>query len=172
MDGLPDGDLILRPSWPLPDFAARRISYGVPLMMVPGAAVIFAMTLWVSSGMAGGFPTGVYVALAGFALAAWTAYGYDGITIIANRDRVVVMRWFRPATIMPVADLATLTRSTVETRTRRRTIDDRKVSFITNEGQCALTVDWEKFTDDDLDQLSKVTGVRQDGGWFYKNVVA
>jgi hypothetical protein len=167
MDDLPE-DLVIRPSWPLPDFGGRRISFGYPLMMVPGAVLVFATTRWVIMGMTE--PALILVALGALALAIMTAYSYDGITIAANRERVVITRWLRAATIMPVAELASLTRSTVEIHAPRRTFDERNLSFMTHEGKCILTLDWEKFTDDDLDQLCKVTGVRQDGGWFYKRV--
>jgi hypothetical protein len=168
MDDPPNGSVILRPSWPLPDFGGRRISFGYPLMLLPGAVVIFATTRWVLTGLTE--PALIVVALGGLALAIMTAYSYDGVTIAANRERVVITRWLRAATIMPVVELASLTLSTVEIHSRRRTFDERKVSFMTHEGQCILTLNWDKFTDDDLDQLSKVTGVRQDGGWFYKRV--
>lgn len=168
MDDLPAGDLLLRPSWPLPDWGGRRISYGLPLILILGAGVIFATTVSVSTGMTQGLPSGVLLALGGLVLAAWTANYYDGITIVANRERVVVTRWLRTATIVPVADLASLTLSNVQTRSRRgRLIDQHLVSFITHDGQCILTLDWGRFKDDGLDQLSKVTSVRQDGGWFY-----
>jgi hypothetical protein len=172
VDDLREGDLILRPSWPLPDLAGRRVSYGFLLMMVPGAVAVLATTrLVIMSLMQDPAEPGyIVVALGGLAFAIMVANSYDGITIAANHQRVVVTRWFRAATVMPVSDLASLTRSTVEIHAPRRTFDERQVSFITKDGQRALTVDWEKFTDDDLDQLSKVTGVRQDGGWFYKQV--
>jgi hypothetical protein len=48
-------------------------------------------------------------------------------------------------------------------------IDHAVVSFITQDGQVVASLDWGKFDDADLDQLSAVTGVRQDGGWFYKH---
>jgi hypothetical protein len=170
MDDPPNGDLVIRGRWPLPDWGGRRISYGFPLMMALGAAVIFATTRWVSMGMLFGFEElkGVVASLSGLGLAIVVANYYDGIRIAANRERVVVTRWLRTATVMPVADLASLTRATVQTHFRGRTIDNYQVSFITQTGQCVVTLDWERFTEDDLDQLSKVTGVRQDGGWFYK----
>ena len=154
----------------MPDWGGRRISYGVPLMMALGAAVIFATTRWVSMGMLLGLEElkGVVASLSGLGLAIVVANYYDGIRIAANREHVVVTRWLRTASIMPVADLASLTRSTVQTQFRGRTTDNYHVSFITQNGQCVLTLDWDRFTEDDLDQLSKVTGVRQDGGWFYK----
>ena len=171
MDDLTTGDLVLRPAWPLPDWGGQRISYGLPLMMVLAAAVIFASTRWVGMGMPVGLQelNGVIALLSGLGLATAVANYYDGITIAANREHVVITRWLRTATILPVADLASLRLSAVQTRSPRgRLIDRHHVSFITQGGQCALTVDWGPYTDDDLDQLSKVTGVRQDGGWFYK----
>jgi hypothetical protein len=173
MDALPNSEMVIRPSWPLPDWGGRRIRYGLPLMMVSGAAVIFATTRWVSVGMPLGVSelNEVVAALTGLGLAITAAIYFEGTTIAANRERVVVTRWFRVASIVPVADLASLTRSTVQVRGyRRRIVDSHQVSFITHGAQCLLTVNWDRFTDDDLDQLSKVTGVRQDGGWFYKRL--
>jgi hypothetical protein len=171
MDDLPDGDLVVRPAWPLSDWGGRRIRYGRPLMMVSGAAVLFATTRWVSVGMPLALSelNEVVAALWVLGLAIAAAIYFEGTTIAANRERVVVTRWFQVASILPVADLASLTRSTVQVRGyRRRIIDSHRVSFITQGAQCVLIVNWDRFTDDDLDQLSKVTGVRLDGGWFYK----
>ena len=171
MDDLPNADLIIRGHWPLPDWGGRRIGYGIPLMLVLGAAVIFATTRWLTVGMPLGLTelNGVVAALSGLGLAIAAANYFDGITIAANRERVVITRWLRTATIMPVADLASLKLWNVQTRAPRgRLVDHHNVSFITQDGQSVLTVDWGRFTGDDLDQLSKVTGVRQDGGWFYK----
>jgi hypothetical protein len=170
MDDLPSGDLVIRGRWPLPDWGGRQLRYGLPLMMVCGAALIFATTRWVSTGMPVGLQelNGIFAASGALVMATLAARFYDGTTIAANRERVVINRWLRTATSVPAADLASLKLSTRRARSRRgRNIDQHYVSFITRDGQCAMTLNWGPFTDYDLDQLAKVTGVRQDGGWFY-----
>ena len=170
VDDLPGGDLVIRGRWPLPQWRDRQPRYGLPLMMVCGAALIFAITRWVSSGTPLGLEkfNGILAASGALLMATIAATFYDGTTIAANRERLVITRWLREPTIVPVANLASLRLSNFQTRAPRgRLIDHHQVSFIAQDGQCILILSWGPFTDYDLDQLSKVTGVRQDGGWFY-----
>jgi hypothetical protein len=44
-------------------------------------------------------------ALALFAVAVGLAYWFDGTALIANRDRIVLTKWFRRARVVAVSDL-------------------------------------------------------------------
>lgn len=168
----PSDDLVIRPSWPLPQFGRGRLSYGIPLTMVAGAILIFSLTRWVSIGM----PTteielsGVLAVVVAAGAAVALAFVYDGVAITANRERIILKRWLQTPVVIPVVDLAAIQQSTQQVTGRNgRKYDQQIVSFIKQDGRCLTSLLWGQFTDEDLDQLSKVTGVRQDGGWFYKH---
>ena len=83
MDTLPGDEVVLRPSWPIPELGSGRTAYGIPLMMVTGAFLVFSLTRWLAVGMPHTRTelSWILMALAAAGNALVLAFLYDGITL-------------------------------------------------------------------------------------------
>ncbi len=164
-------ELVIRPYWPLQRSGEERTSYSIPCFAVAfgflGAAFVYALLGSPLDPLLGRRDSAVTFfagAIVLFAVAAIVAYWLDGIVLVANRQRIVLTKWFHQPTVVAISDLGRIFLCTTNWGYIARN-GYPTMFFFTRDGRCAISL-YARFRDDDLAKLWAMIGIKPEGSWW------
>jgi hypothetical protein len=166
-------DLVIRPYWPLQRPGKERTSYSVPCFAVAtgllGVAFIYALSGSSLDKLFGhaNVSMNLFVwAVILFGAAAYLAYYYDGIALLANRERIVLRKWFREPRVFAISDLSRIVLCSIYGEHAYGPVDDWRpaVLFFNGDRRCVMSL-YARFRGEDLARLWAQIGIKPEGSW-------
>jgi hypothetical protein len=165
-------DLIIRATWPVGQRSEGRTSYAIPCFAVAFGflcgAVVYTLLGSPLDTLLGRRFAAVdlfALALALFAVASILAYWFDGAVLIANRERIVLRRWFRKPRVLAIRDLSRIVLCTIDSEYLRAPYNwVPAIFFFNRDGRCVMSL-YSRFRGEDLAQLWAMIGIKPEGSW-------
>jgi hypothetical protein len=167
-------DLVIRPIWPLSQAGDERTSYSVPCFaMATGllcVAFVYALSGSPLDALFGHANVSINLFVWAFILfgaSAYLAYYFDGIVLLANRDRMVLRKWFREPRVVAISDLSRIVLCSINgefSRGPARNPWRPAILFFNREGRCVMSL-YARFRGEDLAKLWAMIGIRPEGSW-------
>ena len=105
------------------------------------------------------------LALACFVVASILAYLFDGTVLIANRERIVLRRWFRKPRVLAIRDLSRIVLCSIDSEYLRGPNNwVPAIFFFNRDGRCVMSL-YSRFRGEDLAQLWAMIGIKPEGSW-------
>jgi hypothetical protein len=167
-------DLVIRPYWPLRRPGEERTSYSGPCFAV-ATGLLCVVFVYALSGSPLDALFGhrkvseaLFVwAFILFGLATLATYYFDGIVLLANRDRIVLRKWFREPRVFAVSDLSRIVLCSIHgefSRGPARNPWRPAILFFNREGRCVMSL-YARFRGEDLAKLWAMIGIKPEGSW-------
>jgi len=165
-------DLVVRPYWPLQRSREDRTSYSVPCFAVATGLLCVAF-VYVLSGSPvdarfghANVSMNLFIwAFILFGVAIYLAYYFDGIVLLANRDRIVLRKWFREPRVVAISDLSRIVLCSINRESARGPAYWRPaVLFLNRDGRCVMSL-YARFRGEDLAKLWAMIGITPEGSW-------
>ena len=164
-------DLVIRAYWPVQQRGEGRTSYSIPCFAVAfgflGVAIVYALLGAPLVGLLGPRLDSVDVfATAGafFMGAIGLAYWFDGTSLIVNRERIVLTKWFRKPRAVAIRDLGRIVLCSVDNKFFYSPNRLPAIFFFNRDGRCVMSL-YARFRQDDLAQLWSMIGIKPEGSW-------
>lgn len=165
-------DLVLRADWPVGQRGEGRTSYGIPCFAVAsgvlGVAIVYTLLgspLDTLFGPRFGAVDLFAMAIGLFAVATILGYWFDGTVLIANRDRIVLRKWFRKPRVFAISDLSRIVLCTIDSEYLRAPYNwVPAIFFFNRDGHCVMSL-YSRFRGEDLAQLWAMIAIKPEGSW-------
>jgi hypothetical protein len=165
-------ELVIRATWPLGQRSEGRTSYAIPCFALAFGflcvALVYALLgspLDTLLGPRFGAVDLFALALAFFVVASILAYLFDGTVLIANRERIVLRRWFRKPRFLALRDLSRIVLCSIDSEYLRGPNNwVPAIFFFNREGRCVMSL-YSRFRGEDLAQLWAMITVKPEGSW-------
>jgi hypothetical protein len=164
-------DLVIRAYWPLQESGEGRTSYSIHCFAVASGflCVAFAYALLGSPldtllGRRFGAVDLFAGALGLFVVASILAYWFDGTALVANRERIVLKKWFRKPRVVVIQDLGRIVLCSVDNKFYYSPYRLPAILFFNRDGRCVMSF-YARFRQEDLAQLWSMIGIKPEGSW-------
>jgi len=165
-------DLVIRACWPVGQRGDARTSYTIPCFAlasgVLGVAIIYTLLGSPFATLLGPrFSTVALFAwpLGLFAVASILAYWFDGTALIANRERIVLKKWFRKPKVVALRELGRIVLCSTDSDYLRGPNNWLPaILFFNRDGRCVMSL-YSRFRGEDLATLWAMIGIKPEGSW-------
>jgi hypothetical protein len=165
-------DLVIRAYWPQQQPGEPRSSYSLPCILLASgflcAAFVYALLGSPLDTLVGSKYSAVdlfAVAVALFVVAIGLGYWFDGTALIANRERIVLKKWFRRPKVVAVSDLRRIAICSTDNKwSMYLQLPLPAIFFFNRDGRCVMSL-YSRFQDEDLANLWAMVGIKPEGSW-------
>jgi hypothetical protein len=166
-------DLVIRPYWPLQRPGRERTSYSAPGFAVATGLLCIAFVYALSGSSLderfghANVSLNLFVwAFVLFGVSTYLAYYYDGIVLFANRERIVLRKWFREPRVLAISDLSRIVLCSINGEQAYGPVYNWRpaVLFFSLDGRCVMSL-YARFRGEDLAKLWAMIGIKPEGSW-------